>query len=237
MITVYTMAFNEEVFLQFMIEHYRKRFPGCRIVVHDNESTDKTAEIARQNGCEVVLYCSDGQVNDEKLKALKSNFWKDAQTDWVVVCDVDELLEIDEKSLVFEQSQGTSIVSTEGYTLVNMHDDFSFSEMKYGQRDSWYDKPCLFNRRLLREINYQAGAHKCCPEGEVKWSEAKYRLYHYKYVNPDLQIKKNRYTLDRLSEVNKQHGWGALQWRDVDDEQVRKMFSDLRSRATRVVLP
>ena len=53
MITVYTMAYNEEVFLQYMIDHYRSKFPNCHIVVYDNQSTDRTIEIALRNNCEV----------------------------------------------------------------------------------------------------------------------------------------------------------------------------------------
>jgi len=32
MITVHTMAYNEEVLIQFMIDHYRSRFPKCHAV-------------------------------------------------------------------------------------------------------------------------------------------------------------------------------------------------------------
>ena len=54
MITIYTIAYNEEVMLPFMIKWYRERFPECKIVVYDNFSTDKTEEIALSNDCQVV---------------------------------------------------------------------------------------------------------------------------------------------------------------------------------------
>ena len=58
------MAYNEAVLLQFMINHYRIRFPDCNIVIYDNQSTDDTKKIALENGCEVVEFNSNGEVND-----------------------------------------------------------------------------------------------------------------------------------------------------------------------------
>ena len=105
MITVYTMAFNEEILMQFMIDHYRSRFPNCHIVVYDYESTDKTAEIANNNNCEVINYSTNNEVDDEKLRHLKNNCWKNAATDWVLVCDVDEMLDINEQQLIEEDKR------------------------------------------------------------------------------------------------------------------------------------
>ena len=93
-ITIYTMAFNEELLLPYMIKHYRSRFPNCNIVVYNNNSTDNTKQIAESNNCEVIFYNTNNQVNDDMLRNLKNNCWKTALTDWVVVCDVDEMLNI-----------------------------------------------------------------------------------------------------------------------------------------------
>jgi len=49
MITLYTLTRNEEIKLQFMIAHYRLRFPDCQIVIYDNQSTDSTLDIAKSN--------------------------------------------------------------------------------------------------------------------------------------------------------------------------------------------
>ena len=52
-ITIYTLAYNEALIIQFIIDFYRKRFPDCHIVVYDNKSTDNTVEIAKNNNCEI----------------------------------------------------------------------------------------------------------------------------------------------------------------------------------------
>ena len=93
-ITIYTIAYNESILIKFMIEHYRSRFPNCHIIVYDNYSTDNTVEIASALGCEIRYFDTNNQIFDNKYLELKNNFWRDAQTDWVLVCDVDELLNI-----------------------------------------------------------------------------------------------------------------------------------------------
>ena len=113
MITIYTITYNEGLLIQFMIDHYRERFPGCRIVVYDNISTDDTVKIALANGCEVIPYDTGGQLQDSRYIQIKNNCWKDAKTDWVLVCDLDELLDIDEAELRREESLGTTMVRCE----------------------------------------------------------------------------------------------------------------------------
>ena len=45
MITIYTFTYNEELLIKFMIDHYKLRFPNCKIIVYDNESTDNTKKL------------------------------------------------------------------------------------------------------------------------------------------------------------------------------------------------
>src|SRR3989344_6620786 len=133
MITVYTLTYNEEVMIQFMIDHYRARFPGCRIGVNDNMSTDNTVKIARANGCEVIIDTNFRKL-DEPLTKIKNSCWKQAQTDWVLVCDLDELLDINEAELKEEEKAGTTIIRSEGYDMVDMEDTLDVPGMKYGAR-------------------------------------------------------------------------------------------------------
>jgi len=208
MITIYTIAFNEEVFIQFMIDHYRERFPNCHIVVYDNESTDNTVAIAKTNGCEVITYCTNDQISDKKYLEIKNNCWKTAKTDWVLICDMDELLEISEDDLKREDAAGNTIIKAEGYNMVNMEDNLDLANIKYGSRCSPYDKSYCFKRKLIKEINYTPGCHHCSPVGLVKSSDKTYLLYHYKCLNPDFQVARYKAYAQRLSPENKKNNWG-----------------------------
>lgn len=231
-ITVHTLAYNEEIRIQFMIDHYRTRFPNCNIVIYDNYSTDKTAEIAKQNNCEIRTYDSKNKLNDGVHAQVKNNCWKNAKTDWVLICDLDELLDITEKELEFEENNGTTIIKAEAWTLVNMEDNYDLKNMKYGIRDGGYDKNILFNKKYIKEINYGVGCHNCNPIGTVKFGTKQYIMYHYRDINPDFTISRSKSTTSRLSDANKMHKWGLQCMRSEDE--LRKDYARLRSIAKEV---
>lgn len=233
MITIHTMAFNEGILLQFMIDHYRSRFSGCNIVVYDNESTDNTAEIALKNNCEVYPHITHGLVDDLKLRELKNNCWKTARTDWVLVCDVDELLDINTAQLEQEQNIGTTIIRSEGYNMVNMEDNFDFTNIKYGSRCSPYDKSYLFNRKVVHEINYEAGGHRANPIGQIKHSDTVYKLYHYNCINIEYNVARHILTAQRIGDVNRRNGWGLQYLVSPEEKRAAMLYS--RTYATKII--
>lgn len=235
MITVFVLAYNEEFFIPHMIKHYRDRFPTCHIVIYDNMSTDKTVEIARSHNCEVISYDTGNTIQDSKYLEIKNNCWKSASTNWVLVCDMDELLEIDSTQLLMEENAGTTIISTEGYNMVDVDDVFNddIDDIKYGARSVSYDKSCLFDRRYIQEISYHPGCHECSPVGEkLIYSETSYKLYHYHAINLDMLTSKFRRNRNRLSRENKKNNWGFHY--NYNDEQLRNYYSDLCSNAIKI---
>jgi glycosyltransferase involved in cell wall biosynthesis len=227
------MAFNESILMQFMIDHYRSRFPNCKFIVYDNESTDNTVDIILNNKCQVQQYSSNKQIDDFKLREHKNNCWKGADTDWVLVCDVDELLDITEKDLIDEISKGTTLIKSEAYTMVNMEDNYNISNIKYGLRDSNYDKMFLFNKKYIKEINYECGAHKCYPIGQIKYSDTQYKMYHHRFIHPDLCVARYKLTADRLSEANKRAGMGSYYFNS--ESGIRQEFQNRRNIAIKVI--
>jgi glycosyltransferase involved in cell wall biosynthesis len=232
MITVYTIAFNEEVLIKFMIDHYRSRFPNCHIVVYDNFSTDNTAQIAKDNNCEVIYYDTNNMINDNKYIEIKNNCWKGAKTDWVLVCDVDEMLEINQEQLLMEESSGTTIIKGEGYNMVNMEDNFDLPNITYGSRCTPYDKSYLFNKKFITDIRYIHGCHSCNPIGTVKYNTNVYKAYHYNCINPDYKVERYKLFASRLSPENKQHGWGYQYLQS--EESIRQSFIRARSYVTKI---
>ena len=231
MITVYTITYNEELLIQFMIDHYRTRFPGCRIVVNDNMSSDDTVKIALANGCEVVPYDTNNQLQDSRYIKIKNNCWKDAKTDWVLVCDLDELLDINAGELKAEEKSGTSIIKTKGYNMVTLNSSLDIAGMKYGQRDEGEDKSCLFNKKFISEINYSIGAHACFPTGTVIHSKKTYKLFHYCYINYTLTVEKYRVYAKRVSSENVENHWGY--WA-LSPKEIRTLYTEAWNKAIKV---
>lgn len=114
---VFSMAHNESHLLPYFVRHYRDRFPTCDITIFDNESTDNTASIGRDLGCEVIPIISGGLV-DRILLSVKNESWKTSQADWVIVCDVDEFLQLHQVELERLDKDGETIVSTKGFDMV-----------------------------------------------------------------------------------------------------------------------
>jgi len=233
MISVFVMVYNEEHIMQWFIDHYRTRFPGCPIFVYDNFSVDSTAEIARRNDCQVWLYDSGGEVNDQILRNHKNNCWRNSPTNWVLVCDADELLEIDEAQLRAEEANGTTIVKATGYTMVNMVDDPDPSAIDHGYRETYYDKSMLFDRRHIQHIDYDFGAHFCYPKGNVRFNSQSYRMLHYNTMGLEFALKKKNETMRRMSALNRQLGLGLQYF--VSDDEVRAKYAEARRIATKIL--
>lgn len=233
MITIFIMAYNEEKILQFMIDHYRSNFSDCNIILKDNESTDNTRQIAINNGCQVIDYKTGGKIDDFELIDLKNNCWKQATTDWVLVCDPDELLFINQEQLIDEELNGTTIIKSEGYDLINMSDNYDLQNIKYGSRDINFDKLCLFNKKSINDIHYQCGSHVSNPIGNIQYSKSSYKLCHFKFIHVDYLINKFRFTSERISENNKKHGMGSYNF--WEENKIRQEFKERRRRATKVL--
>lgn len=225
MITVYTVTYNEELMVQFMIDHYRSRFPGCRIVVYDSISTDNTVKIANANGCEVRAFDHHGEFLESRHVDIKNSCWKDAKTDWVLMCDLDELLNINEAELKKEEDLGTTIIRSEAYDMVDMDDKLDIAAMKYGTRDLGEDKAYLFNKKFIKEINYASGCHSCNPEGKIVYSKKAYKLYHYCYINYDVTVERYRvYSLRPNTEG----------YYSETPEEIRDLYREARKQAIKV---
>lgn len=234
MITIYVLTYNEDIKLPFFIKHYRKRFPKCNIVIYDNYSTDNTENIALNNNCQIIKYNTNNQLSDSKYLEIKNHCWKNAETDWVVVCDCDEFLDIDTDQLEKEHHLGTNIIKGYGWQMINMNvDSYNLDEMTYGIRNSFYDKCILFNKKYISEINYRAGCHKCKPIGKkIQLNYKKYNLFHFHNINENYIVDRHKIMTERMSELNKKLGWGIEYFMTRDE--IKDEFESMRKNAVQV---
>lgn len=235
MITIYTLTYNEEVMIEFFIQHYRKNFPNCIINIFDNESTDNTVEIAKSYGCNITTYNTNGTISDSEYLNIKNNCWKNATTDWVLVCDCDELLDINENDLLTEINNNTTIIQTKGFDMINISEnpiDITLENIKNGVHNQMYNKKILFNKVKINEINYQPGCHLATPKGEVVNSKQVYKLLHYKYINLNYLIERYQLFNSRLSEENRIKKWGVQY--TYNEEIITSYFNELKLKSEKI---
>jgi hypothetical protein len=209
MVTVHVITYNEELMIEFFVNHYRKLFPNCIIKVYDNYSTDNTVKIAKNLGCEINYYDSNNNLSDSKFLEIKNNCWKNSETDWVVVCDCDELIQISQDELINEDKNGTTLFKFLGYHIMNTEDVLDLNSLSFGFPDKMYDKILLFNKSKIENINYSPGCHVAHPSGIVNFSKNSYKLLHYKYLGMQYTIDRYELFAKRLSDENLRYGWSV----------------------------
>jgi len=237
-VTVHIVTFNENVLMQFSIDHYRKKFPNCHIIIYDNDSVDETVNICKANSCEMRQYSTNGKIDEQYLVNTKNNCWKNAKTDWIIVCDVDELLDINSQQLDQENAKGVTRIRSESWQMVNMEDNFDVPNIKFGYRNSqddqcWlYDKCLCFNKKFI-DINYRfPGCHFADSIGQIVDSRV-YKMYHYRYVNCDAFIEKMSRDANRRSENDIKTNCGLHC--TLGDDFMRERFMKARRNAIKIL--
>jgi len=187
LMSVFLMCYNEERLIEFTVNYYKKQFPNCSITICDNESTDRSVEIAKKLGCKIHTYNTDGVFSETALMGIRNNIWKTATTPWVIVCDMDEILTANQKDILDEQNKGTTILKTKGYEIIGDSKKEDLSNIKTnldtitsGFYSDGHSKKICFNRTKITDMNFAGGSHTADPKGDIRYSEKEYLLYHYK---------------------------------------------------------
>ncbi len=190
------MCYNEELLLPQTLKHYRDRFPTAQFVLVDNLSTDRSCEIAKENGMEIRPFDSGNKQCEEYMLHIRNTIWNDVSDGWVIMCDMDEWLDITEEELQQEQNNGVTIITTKGINIVGDSktidlSDIDLSSLSEGVWSDDFSKRILFKVPDVR-INFWWGSHKCFPQGNVKFSERNYILKHMNYLGQEYLVEKHR---------------------------------------------
>ena len=158
--------------------------PHSIITIYDNESTDKSVEIAKSLGCKVISWSTNGIFNEIKKRSIFNNCWK-GKKGWVIVCDMDEWLCVTERDLQEELKKGTTLLSIRGYNITGKSKDKDLKDIKLhslnrGYYHKWESKDICFHLPEIKEMNYSLGSHTSKPKGIIKYSS---KIYVNKHMN------------------------------------------------------
>jgi hypothetical protein len=208
-INIFLLCYNESALLPHTIKHYKHILPSCKITIYDNESTDNSVEIAKSYGCNVISWNSNNIIDDYKYREIKNNCWKNIDSGWIIVADMDEFLYVSENKLIEEMNNGTTILTVKGIDMIGESMSKNLSDInlqkitKYVNNDE-ESKYLCFLREEIQEMNYNLGAHLIEPIGNIVYSSKKYYNRHMCNLGLQYLIDKmiKRYERSELMRAN-----------------------------------
>ena len=207
-IEVFAVCYNEERIMPYFLRHYSQ---FAEIFIFDNHSTDRSVEIAQKGGAHVSLFDTGGTFDDGANLEIKEHCWRDSKADWVIVIDLDEFVYHPHIVDFLSESQGTLIQP-------NLYEMFTsifpttvgqiYEDVKNGH-PSW-PKINLIQPSQIKEMNYTPGCHLATPKGNVVLVNTNdIKTLHMKNLGRQYTIDRNIMYGVRLSERNKEMGWGT----------------------------
>ena len=239
----YFVVKNEQVLLPLAIQHYRTRFPGCRITIFDNNSTDETVRIAQRAGCEVIHWETRDNIIDEvRLAHLKGVCWRTDNVTgkdppWVIVADLDEWLDMWQEDLQAEDAKGAVVIKTTGVGLVGNSSsptlaDIDVHSLTSGNYQKMYSKLICFKRgpNGIKGIAYREGAHTAVLDpADARLSSSCYVLKHMSVLG--LPYFENKLVHRYWQSVNSRKMGFDIHY-TKDAQAIRKLYIRLRQSAT-----
>ena len=223
-IWVYALCYNEIHFIRNFFAAYKD---ADKITIYDSNSTDGSTQVAEELGATVIQIDTGDQLRDDIFIDIKNKCWKEARgkADWVIVCDLDEIFtrivmtdgvvtyDLD-LSVPFDG--GFDVIKPYGYNMIgdapSFTGDHPFIHSQNGARHPPAEKLCCFRPDRIAEINYSPGCHSANPvavSGEVSvFYDRDYKALHYLGWNRESFVLKMERGRGRLSDINKQNGWG-----------------------------
>lgn len=202
-IHAYLLCFNEEQIIAQTIEFYQQ---FCsRIFVMDNESTDRSVQVAKSyDNVDVVSWHSNG-IFDRRLAAqMRSQTYRSYSrrggehtvevADWIIVSDMDELVYHPDLPgvLAAYQEAGVTVPQTTGFEMVGPNELSTdlplLDQYKKGYRSPSMDKRLIFDAKF--DMCYSHGCHPRGPGFELMKQRYGYKssnehpiaVLHYKHI-------------------------------------------------------
>ena len=232
------LCYNEANILPHLLKHY---LSFCeQVTILDNNSTDNSVEIVKSfQNTDIIPWDSNEELNDGLYLKLKNHVWKSSAgvADYVIVGDADEFLYHENMVdfLIKSKEDGITIFKPKGYHMVadenfNLNlDDNLFKLVNKGVRTEVLDKIMMFDCNKISNINYSIGCHMANPIGEIKANTNDLKMLHYKFLGLEDHKYKQKIRGERLSDFNKQHGFG-LYYLYNEEEQINDYMGYLNKR-------
>ena len=225
-INIFLLCFNESALLPHTINHYKKYLPSCKITIYDNESTDNSVEIAEKLGCSIVSWNSNNIFDEDLQIKLRNSIWKNCDSGWIIIADMDEFLCVTEIELMKEKELGTTILKIDGYDIIGESKTIDLTDIDLQKinkyiKNRYESKKLCFLREAIIDMNYGPGSHICNPKGNVVYSSNTYINKHMSTLG--LQFLLNKY-IKRYERCEKMRLKGLNTHYSKDIDKITEMY-------------
>jgi glycosyltransferase involved in cell wall biosynthesis len=232
-IEVFMVSHNEEFMIPYVMRHY-SRF--AEVTILENNSTDRTVEIARSLGAKVIELDIPDNKDNKTIIDIKNECWKDSKADWVIVVDTDEFIYHPNIRNELLKTNAT-ILRTTWYEMFSDHlptkDGQIYEELALGQKHI-NSKLAIFRPDQINEMNWGVGCHDARPEGNVIIENSELKTLHYRHLSLEYLLERNRRDSARLSAFNRKMGWSTQY--DVPEDIVTEKFNTHLKNSKKVIL-
>lgn len=220
-----TITYNEESMIPYVMPYY-ERLGYDKLVVYDNESTDNTVKLLKKYPfVEVRTFSTDGKLNDDTNRNIKSDFWKEFKSQfdkysvWITATDFDEVLYCNGNIKDILKQCDVEKKNTYNKNILQILCDkfppkdklaHEYTDKAIIDNVNW-KKMLLFNANTLRTLRYSVGAHRCTQTRDIPTSYLNGKpifAFHLKYIDYDYNQKKYKHYAGRLSDLNIKKKWG-----------------------------
>jgi glycosyltransferase involved in cell wall biosynthesis len=235
-IETHCLLHNEAPMIPYFVMHYSQY---GEIFFYESDSTDGSPQIAKALGANVINLPTGDEVNELIFLWMKNNCWKNSKADWVFITDTDEFIYHPYLKEVLKRAVSYTMFYPKEYRMISREFPTTngqiYDEVKLGwPGEPGYNKLNIFRPSEIKEMNYNAGCHSCAPVGNISiFPETDIRTLHFHDVGLEYRIKRNKYLASRISQVNKDRGWGVhVTW---PEEKIRQDFENNLKRAVQVI--
>ena len=210
-IHVFSIMHNEERLLTYFLRHYSTF--ADKIFIFDDDSTDRTAEIAKKNPKVQIFHFPNptpGKNNEGAMnKCFVESYKKFSRgiADWVMFVDGDEFIYHKDIVNVFEKAKkdGENVLKTTAYSMISEKfpttEGQIYEECCYGIRNVDQDKSVIINPEI--DIDYFQARHFIIMPPGIHWQRVGLLFLHFQHISKEYFIERYTHSFPRRNYTSK----------------------------------
>lgn len=238
-VDVITFCCNEMPILPWAVDYW-KRYAN-HVYVFDDGSTDGSKAYLKQfDFITVIEYetLTKNKLNDIILIWLKNNMFKLVDSDFVIVCDMDECIYFNDIDHTLDELRNSdakairpiwcNMITEEFPEYIEgrlFHEDnewcTTYEQNHQYQFKLMESKVIIFDKTKVNEIKYFPGAHVCNGVDPVfVKKDLSVYCFHLRYLSLNYVLERKKKYAARMSDENRRHGYAAHHLFDDNVNQV-----------------